>query len=81
MYQLECSGYLLWRIPQFEVVRDFPPKYIPRLQSAFKFWPDIKSAGPILSRNGFVSPRRQRGVPESVSSQGEPSHFSLILEL
>ena len=56
MNKLECSGYLLWRIPQFEVVRDFPPKYIPRLQTALDFGLGIKSAAPILSSNCLVFP-------------------------
>ena len=72
MYQLECSGYLLWRIPQFEVVRDFPPKYIPRLQTALDFGLCMKSAGPILSC-GFVSPAYKGAALRAGLHRGNPA--------
>ena len=73
MNQLECSGYLLWRIPQFEVVRDFPPKYIPRLQTALDFGLDMKSARAILSCNGLLSPADKGAALRADLHRGNPA--------
>ena len=62
-------------------VRDFPPKYIPRLQSAFNFWLDIEERARDYEPPLLCIPHKQSVGPESGSSKGEPSHFSLILEL
>jgi hypothetical protein len=76
MYQVEFSGYLLWRTSQFVIVRDFAPKYIPRLQTALDFGLDKKSGSPILSRYGFVSPADKGAALRADLHRGNPVFLS-----